>query len=169
MQTMVASWRVHMGVHRCKVCLDDSRKACWGKQATGNCSHNNSSHPEVSSQIFLRGRRCPTNYFDRQADVHPGHPAVMMQISMPFHILWPASEAGWGRQAGRTSMTVICALLGTVQASRAISHPPCEFALVYCLLLSITQSHNKGTSEGSPDCGNILKNVLKSPSLANKM
>lgn len=147
------------------MCLGDSRKGCWGKQATGNCSHNNSSHPAALSQIFLRGRRWPTNYFDGQADDHPGHPAVMMQISMLFHILWPALEAGWGRQAGQTSTTVICALLGTVQASWTISHPPCGFALVYSLLLSITQSHNKGTSERCPDCGNILKSVLKSPSL----
>lgn len=80
---------------------------------------------------------------------------------MPFHILWPALEAGWGRQAGQTNTTVICALLGTAQASRIIFHPPCGFALVCSLLLSITQSYNKETSERCPDCRNILKNVLK--------
>lgn len=73
-----------------------------------------------------------------------------------------------GRPDKRNSHLALT-LLGTVQASRAISHPPRGFALVCSVLLPITQIHNKETSEGCPDCGNIPTDVLESPSLTNKL
>lgn len=79
------------------------------------------------------------------------------------------SFRSWMGHTGRANKHDSRVLLGTVQASRAISYPPCGFAFVYSLLLFITQSHNKGTSERRSGCGNILKNELKSPSLANKL
>lgn len=56
------------------------------------------------------------------------------------------SFKSWMGQTGRSNKHdshLALTLLGNVQASRGISHPPCGFALTCSVLLPTTQSHNR--------------------------